>query len=262
MDENITLDVTLSPANAARLLETLNHRVETLRDVESHGVPEAAAEAKQEKDAIITILMALEAAVKTHRHAGTRAMKPMLELLSREISNLPSLEAAEEEARRALAQATESLARAHAVLAASVSDQGEAEASTAIRAGEMDMQRTQAAYESAAERVVEAKAQDAEARRNAAYARSQRAHDEAVAALRQYEPLALEMLKLFSVLAMHADLDLANVEAADRARIDPHTANAVRHLESALEAHRLNHAEAAAKQVAEALHQLELTRHL
>lgn len=68
--------------------------------------------------------------------------------------------------------------------------------------------------------------------------------------------------ELFSALAIRADLDLTNVEAADRARIDPHAADAVRRLESALEEHKQNHVEAAAKQAAEALHRLELAHPL
>ncbi len=258
MEENITLNVTLSRANAAALLKILNRRVETLQGVENHDGPEALAEATQEKDTIITILMALDAAVKTHRHAGTRAMKPILELLSQKTSKLPSLEAAEEEACRALAQAAESAAQAHAAFAASLSSGREIESSAAIGVEELKLQRAQAAYDTATERVLEAKGQDAEANRKAAYAQSQRAHDEAVAALRQYEPLALEMLKLFSVLAMHADLALADVEVAERARINPHTKNAAGHLKTALEQHGQNHAEAVIKHVMEALHQLEL----
>jgi hypothetical protein len=258
MDEDITLNVTLSRANAAALLKILNRRVETLQRVENHDGPEALAEATQEKDTIVTILMALEAAVKTRRDGGAHAMKPILELLSQKTSKLPSLEAAEEEARRALAQATESVAQAHAAFVASLSSDREIESSAAIGVEELKLQRAQAVYDNAAERVLEAKGQDAEAKRRAAYARSQRAHDEAVAALRQYEPLALEMLKLFSVLAMHADLALADVDAAERARFNPHTANAVRHLKTALEEHRQSHAEAATRHVVEALHQLEL----
>jgi hypothetical protein len=261
MDDNITLNIMLSRTNAAKLLETLNRRVESLQGEAKDAGPDAAAAAQQEKEAIIAILMALEAAVKTRRDAGTRAMKPIIELLSQKTTQLPSLEAAEQEARRSLAQASESLAQAHAAFAASFSSQGEtapSAASAAIDAGELELQRAQAAHEKAGEQVGEAKAQEAEASRKAAYALSQRSHDDALAALRQYEPLALEMLKLFSVLTMHADLALADVEAADKARINPHTATAVRHLRSALEEHKQSHAEAAAKHIAEALHQLEL----
>lgn len=260
MDEHITLSVTLTRPNAATLLETLSRRVETLRGMENQDDPETAAEAKQEKDVVSVVLTALEAAVKTHRCARTSATKPMPELLSQKISNLPSLEAAEEEARHAFAQAAESLTL-YAAFAASASSEKEAEssaASAAIAVEELKLQRAQAVYENAAERVLEAKAQDAEAKRNAVYAKSQRDHDEAVAALRRYEPLALEMLKLFSVLAVHADLALANVEAAEKARIDPHTANAVRHLKSALEEHKQSRAEAATEHIIGALHQLEL----
>lgn len=261
MDENITLNVTLSRPNVATLLQTLNRRVEMLQGVENHDGSQALAEAKQEKEAIIAILMALEAAVKTHRQAGIRAMGPILELLSQKTSKLPSLKSAEEEARRALEQATESLAKAHAAFAASLASEREIEASAAsaaIGVEETKLQRAQAAYDDAARGALEARAEDAEASRRAAYAESQRAHDEALSALQRYEPLALEMLKLFSVLTMHADLALADVEAADKARINPHAANAVCHLRTALEEHKQSHTEAVTKHVVEALHQLEL----
>lgn len=259
MDENITFNVTLSRTNAAALLKTLNRRVEKLQGVENHDGPEVLAEATREREAIIAVMMALEAAVKTDSQAGTRAMKPILELLSQKTLKLPTLEAAEAEARRALAQATESLAQAHAAFAASLSSESEIESaagSAAIGAGEIQLQRAEEAYDEAAGRVLEEKGEEAEAKREAAYAQSQRAHDEAVAALRQYEPLALEMIKLFSVLAMHADLALGDVEAASKA--NPHTAKAIGHLKTALEEGRQNHAAAATKHVVEALHQLEL----
>ena len=66
------------------------------------------------------------------------------------------------------------------------------------------------------------------------------------------------MLKLFSILTIHADLALADVEAADKARISPHAANAVRHLKSVLEEHKRGHAEAVTRHVLEALHELGL----
>jgi hypothetical protein len=111
MVEDIMLNVKLSRADAGVLLEILNHRAETLQRTENHDGPEALSAATQEKDAISAILMALDAAMNTHRRAGPRAMKPILQL---ETSKLPSLVAAEEKARRALAQAVESLAQAHA----------------------------------------------------------------------------------------------------------------------------------------------------
>jgi|APFre7841882630_1041343.scaffolds.fasta_scaffold78886_1 hypothetical protein len=261
MDENITLNVTLSRANAGALAQFLKRRVETLQGVENHDGSEALAESTQERDAIFAILMALEAAVNPQRHAGTRAMKPVLERLSQQISEVPFLESAEEEARRALAQATESLAQAHAAFASSLASESEIESSAAAAAigvEQIKQQRAEAAYDNAAERTMERKAENAEVNRRVAYVQSQRAHDEALSALRQYEPLALEMVKLFSVLAMHSDLALAEVEAADKARISPHAANAVRHLKTALEEHKQSHTEAATKHVVEALHQLEL----
>ena len=261
MDENITLNVTLSCANAGALTQFLKRRLETLQGVENPDGSEALAEATQERDAIVAILMALEAAVNPQRHAGPRAMKPVLERLSQKISKLPFLDSAEEEARRALAQATESLAQAHTAFAASLASESEIEsfpASAANGVEEIKLQRAEAAYDNAAGRAMERKAEDAEVNRRAAYVQSQSAHDEALSALRQYEPLALEMLKLFSVLAMHADLALADVEAADKARISPHAANAVRHLKTALEEHKQSHTEAVTTHVVEALHQLEL----
>lgn len=253
MDDKITL--TLTRANAAALIYTLNRRVEALQ-VENDTGPERSAEATREKEAIIAVLMALEAALKTHRRAETRAIGPILDLLKR-----PSLEAAEEEARHALAQAIENLAQAHAAFAASLSSESEIEsaaASAAIGVEEIKLQRAQAAYDNAAARAEEAKGEDAEAKRKAASAQARRARDEAVAALRQYEPLALRIIELFSLLAMHADVALADVEESEQARIDPHTAEAVGHLKAALEEGRQSHAEAATKHVMEALHQLEL----
>jgi UDP-glucose 4-epimerase len=174
---------------------------------------------------------------------------------------VPFLESAEKDAHRALAQATESLARAHAVFAASLASAGEIESSAAAAAigvEETKLQRAQATYDDAAERVMERKAEDSEVNRRAAYAQSKRAHDEALSALRRYEPLALEMLKLFSVLTMHADLAQADVEVADKARINPHARKAVGHLKAALEEHKLSHPDAVTKHIEDALHHLEL----
>jgi hypothetical protein len=261
MDENVTLNVTFSRVNLLALLDILNSRAETLQRVENRDRPEALAEAMQESNAIAAILRALEAASKTLRNGETGAMKPILELLSQGTSKRPSLKVAEEVARRALAKAIESLAQAHAAFAASLKGGSEIESSSAsatVRAEEVNVQRAQAAYNNAAARRMEIQAEDAEANRKAAYAQSQRAHDEALSALRQYEPLALEMLKLFSMLTVHADLALADVEAADKARLNPHAASAVSHLKIALEEHRQSHAAAVTKHVVEALHQLEL----
>jgi hypothetical protein len=261
MDEHITLELTLRRADITALLEILNRRVERLQQIENNDGCETIPNAKQEKDAIIAVLMALESAVKMRRDARTPSMTPIVETLARGSWQLPSLEAAEDEARQTLAQATETLARAHAAFVASLAGHGESgssAASEAITAEEQELRRAQAAHEKAAERLSDAKRKDAEIARKIAYARSERAHDEAVAALRQYEPLALEMLKLFSVLSAHADLALADVEAADMARINPHTASAVRHLESALAEHKQSHVEGMAKHIAEALHELEL----
>jgi hypothetical protein len=198
-------------------------------------------------------LMALDAAVETQPRRAARE-------LSQKTSNLSSVVTAEDEARHALAQAVESLAQAHPAFATSLASEGENEssaASTAIGVEESKLQRAQAAYDNAAGRALEAKAEGAETNRRTAYAQSQRTHDEALLALRRYEPLTLEMLKLFSILTMHADLVLADVEAADKARISPHAAKAVRHLKIVLEEHGKGHAEAVTRHVLEALRQLE-----
>jgi Arc/MetJ-type ribon-helix-helix transcriptional regulator len=79
--------LTLSRANAAALLTILERRVEMLQRAENHDGPEALAEATQEKDAIVTVLVALEAAVNIHRDGGIHAMKPILELLSQKPRN-------------------------------------------------------------------------------------------------------------------------------------------------------------------------------
>jgi hypothetical protein len=261
MDDNITLELTLRSADVTALVEILNRRVEILQQIENHDGSETTPYAKREKDTIIAVLMALESAVEMRRDARTSGMAPIVETLAGGSRQLPSLEAAEDEARRTLAQATESLARAHAAFVASVAGhEGSASsgAPSPIEVEERELRRAQAAHEDAAERLSDAKRRDAETARKIAYARSERAHDEAVTALRQYEPLALEMLKLFSLLSVHADLALADVEAADKARIDPHTASAVRRLESALAEHKQGHVEGVAKHVAEALHELEL----
>ena len=161
MDQNITLNVELSRENAATLLRTLNRRVEMLQGAENHDGSQALAELKQEEEAIIAMLIALEAAVKTDRQAGT-PMEPIRELLSEKTSKLPSLVLAEEEARRALGQATESLAQAHAALATSLVSQRSA-ASAAIGFEETKLQRAQAAHDDAARRALEARAEHAEA---------------------------------------------------------------------------------------------------
>lgn len=258
MDENITLELTLRRADVTALLDILNRQVERLRQIEDHDGSETISEANQEKNTIIAVLKALESSVKMHRDARTPGTTPVVETLARGSWRMPSLDAAEDEARRTLARATEALARAHAAFVASLAGHDESESSEAVTTEEQELRRAQAAHEKAVERLSDAKRKDAEIARKIAYARSERAHDEAVAALRQYEPLALEMLKLFSVLSVHADLALADVEAADKARINPHTANAVRHLQGALAEHKQSHVEGVAKHIAEALHELEL----
>jgi hypothetical protein len=177
----------------------------------------------------------------------------------------PSLEVAKEEARTGLAQAIDALAQAQITFAEAIAHAGESgqhTASAMVSAEETKLQGAQAAYDIAAERALEARAETAEGNRRAAYAKSEKAHDEALAALRCYEPLALEMLKLFKILSFHSDLALADIEAADDARISPHAANAANHLRKVLQEQKLGHSEAVTKHVLAALHELELAAHV
>ncbi|KAF2989704.1 hypothetical protein OGR47_00965 [Methylocystis sp. MJC1] len=173
----------------------------------------------------------------------------------------PALEAAKEEARTSLAQAIENLAQTQSAFAESLahgSESSQRAASAAIGAEETRLQGSQAAYDAAAGKALEATAEDAERNRRAAYAKSEKAHGEALAALRAFEPLAHEMSKLFRILSFHADLALADTEAADKARISPHAANAADYLQKALQKQKLGHSEAVTKHVLAALHELEL----
>lgn len=175
------------------------------------------------------------------------------------------LEAAKEEARTNLAQAIENLAQAQSALAESLahgSESGQRTASAAISAEETRLQGAQGAYDAAAGKALAAKAESAERNRRAAYAKSEKAHDEALAALQRYEPMAQEMLKLLQVLSFHTDLALADTEAADEARISPHAANAADHLQKVLQAQKLGHSKAVTKHVIAALHELELAAHV
>jgi hypothetical protein len=171
------------------------------------------------------------------------------------------LEAAKEEARINLVQAIENLAQAQNALAESLargSENGQRAAAAAISAEETGLKGSQAAYDAAAEKALEAKAESAERKRRVAYAKSEKAYGEALAALRRYEPMAQEMIKLFQVLSYHTDLALADIEAADEARISPHAANAADHLQKVLQEQKLGHSEAVTKHALAALHELEL----
>lgn len=173
----------------------------------------------------------------------------------------PALEAAKEEARTSLAQAIENLAQAQSAFAESLahgSESSQRAASAAIGAEETRLQGSQSAYDAAAGKALEATAEDAERNRRAAYTKSEKAHGEALAALRAFEPLAQEMSKLFRILSFHADLALADTEAADKARMSPHAANAADYLQKALQKQKLGHSEAVTKHVLAALHELEL----
>ncbi|MGJ0508966.1 MAG: hypothetical protein ACR652_17940 [Methylocystis sp.] len=169
------------------------------------------------------------------------------------------LESVKEEARVSLAQSTEMLAQAQRTLADAL-DHGtkvdQHTASTVVSARETRVRGSQAAYEAAVGEVLDAAAQGAEGERRIAYAKSQKAHDEALAALQGYEPLAQEISKLFRILSFHADLAMADVEAADAARISPHVANAADHLEKLIQEQKLGHADTVTKHALAALHEL------
>ncbi|PWB83115.1 MAG: hypothetical protein C3F11_08245 [Methylocystaceae bacterium] len=64
MDDQIKVEVTLERTEAAALLESLDHRLETLQRVEHSDGSELYAAAQREKAAIIPVIMALEAALK------------------------------------------------------------------------------------------------------------------------------------------------------------------------------------------------------
>ncbi len=175
------------------------------------------------------------------------------------------LEAAKEEARTNLAQAIENLAQAQSALAESLahgSESNQGTALAALSAGETRLQGSQAAYDAASRKSLEAAAESAEGNRRAAYAKSEKAYDEALAALQAYEPLAQEISKLFRILSFHTDLALADTEAADAARISPHAANAADHLQRVLQEQTLGHSEAVTRHVLAALHELELGAHV
>jgi hypothetical protein len=175
------------------------------------------------------------------------------------------LDAAKEEARTSLAKVIEDLAQAQNALAESFahgSESGQRSASAAISAEETRVKGSQAAYDAAAGKALEAKAESAERSRRAAYEKSEKAHDEALAALRRYEPMALELLMLFRVLSYHTDLALADIEAADEARISPHATNVADHLQKVLQEQKLGHTEAVTRHVLAALHELELAAHV
>ncbi len=175
------------------------------------------------------------------------------------------LEAAKEEARTNLAQAIENLAQAQRALAESLAhgnESGQRTASAAVSAEETRRQGSQAAYDAAAGKALEAKAESAERNPRTAYAKSEKAHGDALAALQRYEPMAQEILKLFQVLSFHSDLALADTEAADEARISPHAAKAADDLRKVLQEQKLGHSEAVTKHVLAALHELELAAHI
>lgn len=65
MGDQIKLELTLDRTDAAALLESLDHRLETLQRVEHSDGSELYAAAQREKAAIIPIIMALEAALKS-----------------------------------------------------------------------------------------------------------------------------------------------------------------------------------------------------
>jgi hypothetical protein len=177
----------------------------------------------------------------------------------------PTLEEIKEEARTSLAQAVENLAQAESTFEESLahgSESNQRTALAALSAGETRLQGSQAAYDAASRKSLEAAAESAEGNRRAAYAKSEKAYDEALAALRAYEPLAQEISKLFRILSFHTDLALADTEAADAARISPHAANVADHLQKVLQEQKLGHSQAVTKHVLAALHELELAAHV
>ncbi|WP_330084068.1 hypothetical protein [Methylocystis iwaonis] len=172
-----------------------------------------------------------------------------------------TLEEIKEEARISLAQAVKNLAQVESTFEESFahgSESNQRTALAALSAGETRLQGSQVAYDAASRKSLEAAAESAEGNRRAAYAKSEKAYDEALAALRAYEPLAQEISKLFRILSFHTDLALADTEAADAARISPHTANAAGHLKKVLQEQKMGLPESVTQHVLAALHELEL----
>jgi hypothetical protein len=170
-----------------------------------------------------------------------------------------SLESTKEEARASLQRSTEKVAQAQSALAEALhhgSERDQRTASAVIDAEETRLRGSQAAYEAAAGRALDATAESAEGKRRAAYAKSEKAHKESLLALQGYEPLAQEMSKLFRVLSFHADLAMADVEAADAARISPHVANAADHLKKIIQEQERGDADAVTKHALAALQEL------
>jgi hypothetical protein len=189
--------------------------------------------------------------------------KDALRDIIRAALDTPALESAKEESRINLAQAIDELAQAESAFVESLAHGSESVqrmASAAVDAQETRLRGAQAMYDAAAGNALEATAESAERNRRLAYTKSEKAHDEALAALRAFEPMAQELSKLFRILSFHADLALADTEAADRARISPHAANAADHLQKILQQQKLGHSEAVTKHALAALHELELAQ--
>jgi hypothetical protein len=214
-----------------------------------------------------TATFLLDLSRRTETPAGDEKMSALHDVIEAAINTQQEhpIEAAKEEARTNLAQVIKDLAQAQDELAESFAqgnESGQRTASAIISAGEVRLRVSQAAYDAAAGKVLEAKAESAERTRQAAYENSKKAHDEALAALRRYEPMAQEMSKLFQVLSYHTDLALADTEAADEARISPHAANVADHLHKVLQEQKAGHSEAITKHVLAALHELKLAAHV
>lgn len=253
-EERLEYKLTLAPSAASAFLESLNHRLNALPTLPSDEAdPRVLADAANERDALIAVLMSWEQAVKSP--AAARGIESLFGT-----SKLPALERAETQAREALTRAMENLAEAHAAFASSLSavgDRDTAAASEMVSAGEVELDLAKSAYNEATGRVQQAKGREAEEGRVDAYARSQKAHDEAIVVLQKYEPLALELLKLFSVLSAHADLALADVAATEKARADPRIVDVVARLEAALDADKQGKTEGVRENVTEALRRLK-----
>lgn len=83
---------------------------------------------------------------------------------------------------------------------------------------------------------------------------------EAIGALREYEPLAVQVLELALLLDRLADIALEDVQAINDAEANAHTSNALEHLREVVDERRHVHIEIAMKHVAQALDHLEPKR--
>jgi len=78
----------------------------------------------------------------------------------------------------------------------------------------------------------------------------------------QPEGLPLQMIGLFTLLALHADIEVDDVRTAPEVKRDLRASQAINHLSVAIRHARLGHNEAARKRVEAALRRLNANKHI